>query len=198
MSFVHMAAAMHSKIGDPLAKLLLIAIADRADKDTGQCWPSIARLCEDTEMSRASVTRRLTLLEQKGFIIRTQRDQQSTLYTLSLTETTLSLTETGGSLSQRHEPISNNLSENLKNTIINQQFEDWWQHYPKKTGKGQARNAYRAAVKKVTHEELVEAADRFSQQSQHTEKQFIPHASTWLNGERWLDEDESQSAWGDI
>lgn len=198
MSFVHMAAAMHSKIGDPLAKLLLIAIADRADKDTGQCWPSIARLCEDTEMSRASVTRRLTLLEEKGFIVRTQRDQQSTLYTLSLTETTLSLTETGGSLSQRHEPISNNLSENLKNTIINQQFEDWWQHYPKKTGKGQARNAYRAAVKKVTHEELVEAADRFSQQSQHTEKQFIPHASTWLNGERWLDEDESTSAWGDI
>lgn len=198
MSFVHMAAAMHSKIGDPLAKLLLIAIADRADKDTGQCWPSIARLCEDTEMSRASVTRRLITLEQKGFITRTQRDQQSTLYTLSLTETSLSLTETGGSLSQRHEPISNNLSENQKNILVNQQFEDWWQHYPKKTGKGQARNAYRGAVKKVTHEELIEAAIRFSQQCQHKEKQFIPHASTWLNGERWLDEDESASAWGNI
>ena len=198
MSFVHMAAAMHSKIGDPLAKLLLIAIADRADKDTGQCWPSIARLCEDTEMSRASVTRRLILLEQKGFIVRTQRDQQSTLYTLSLTETSLSLTETGGSLSQRHEPINDNLSENQKNILVNQQFEDWWQHYPKKAGKGQARVAYRAAVKKVTHDELVEAADRFSQQCQYKEKQFIPYASTWLNGERWLDEDESASAWGNI
>lgn len=198
MSFVHMAAAMHSKIGDPLAKLLLIAIADRADKDTGQCWPSIARLCEDTEMSRASVTRRLNLLEQKGFILRTQRDQQSTLYTLSLTETSLSLTETGGSLSQRHEPISNNLSKNQEDILVTQQFEDWWQHYPKKNGKGQARVAYRAAVKKVTHEELIEAAIRFSQQCQHKEKQFIPHASTWLNGERWLDEDESTSAWGNI
>ena len=198
MSFVHMAAAMHSKIGDPLAKLLLIAIADRADKDTGQCWPSIARLCEDTEMSRASVTRRLNLLEQKGFILRTQRDQQSTLYTLSLTETSLSLTETGGSLSQRHEPINDNLSENQKNILVNQQFEDWWQHYPKKAGKGQARVAYRAAVKKVTHDELVEAADCFSQQCQYKEKQFIPYASTWLNGERWLDEDETTSAWGDI
>ena len=191
MSFVHMAAAMHSKIGDPLAKLLLIAIADRADKDTGQCWPSLARLCGDTEMSRASVTRRLAYLEQRGFIQRTQRDQQSTLYTLSLTET-------GGSLSQRHEPISNNLSKNQEDILVNQRFEDWWSHYPKKTGKGQARVAYRAAMKKVTHDELVAAADAFSQQCLHKEKQFIPHASTWLNGERWLDEDDGASAWGHI
>jgi len=45
MSFRHMAWAMETKIGDPLAKLLLVALADRADKDTGQCWPSLARLC---------------------------------------------------------------------------------------------------------------------------------------------------------
>ena len=191
MAFIHMAAVMQMKIGDPASKLLLLAIADRADKETGQCWPSLARLAEDTEMSPATIKRRLNYLEERGFIHRKQRDQQSTLYTLALTEL-------GGRLPQSHEPISNNQSENLKNMIINQQFEDWWQHYPKKTGKGQARNAYRGAVKKVTYEELIEAADRFSQQSQHTEKQYIPHASTWLNGERWLDEDESQSAWGNI
>ena len=131
MSFKHMAWAMEVRVGDPLAKLLLVALADRSDKETGQCWPSIARLCEDTEMSRASVTRRLCYLEDKGFIQRTQRDQQSTLYTLSLTETTLSLTETGGSLSQRHEPISNNLSKNREDIMINQRFEDLWSHYPK-------------------------------------------------------------------
>ena len=198
MSFKHMAWAMEVRVGDPLAKLLLVALADRSDKETGQCWPSIARLCEDTEMSKASVTRRLFYLEQKGLIQRTQRDQQSTLYTLSLTETPLSLTETAPCLSQRHEPINDNLSENQKNILVNQPFEDWWQHYPKKAGTGQARVAYRAAVKKVTHDELVEAADRFSQQCQYKEKQFIPYASTWLNGERWLDEDESTSAWGNI
>ena len=198
MSFKHMAWAMEVRIGDPLAKLLLVALADRSDKETGQCWPSIARLCEDTEMSKASVTRRLFFLEQKGFIQRTQRDQQSTLYTLSLTETALSLTETPPCLSQRHEPISNNLSKNREDILVNQRFEDWWSHYPKKTGKGQARIAYRSAVKKVTHEELVTAADAFSQQCQHKEKQFIPHASTWLNGERWLDEDDGASAWGHI
>lgn len=192
MSFKHMAWAMEVRIGDPLAKLLLVALADRSDKETGQCWPSIARLCEDTEMSKASVTRRLFFLEQKGFIQRTQRDQQSTLYTLSLTETTLSLTETPPCLSQRHKPISNNLSENQD--IM---FEDFWQVYPKKVGKGQARIAFRSAIKKATKDELISSAQAFAQQHAATDKQFVPHASTWLNGERWLDE-SNQSSWGDL
>lgn len=192
MSFKHMAWAMEVRIGDPLAKLLLVALADRADKETGQCWPSLSRLCEDTEMSKASVTRRLFYLEQRGFIHRTQRDQSSTLYTLSPTEPTLSLTETPPCLSQRHEPISKNLSENQD--IM---FEDFWQVYPKKVGKGQARIAFRSALKKATKDELISAAQTFAQQHAATDKQFIPHASTWLNGERWLDE-SSQSSWGDL
>lgn len=198
MSFVHMAAAMHSKIGDPLAKLLLIALADRADKDTGQCWPSIARLCEDTEMSRASVTRRLIKLEEQGLIKRQQRDQKSTLYTLSLTETSLSLTETTPSLSQRHEPVRDNISKNQKTVIANELFEEWWVLYPKKVGKGYARKAYEKALEKRTHAELMAAADVFAKECIYKEGRFIPHPSTWLNGERWLDEDEGQSPWGDI
>jgi DNA-binding MarR family transcriptional regulator len=192
MSFKHMAWAMEVRVGDPLAKLLLVALADRADKERGQCWPSLSRLCEDTEMSKASVTRRLSYLEQQGFVHRTQRDQSSTLYTLPLTEPTMSLTETPPCLSQRHKPISNNLSENQD--IM---FEDFWQVYPKKVGKGQARIAFRSAIKKATKDELISSAQAFAQQHAATDKQFVPHASTWLNGERWLDE-SNQSSWGDL
>ena len=192
MSFKHMAWAMEARVGDPLAKLLLVALADRADKERGQCWPSLSRLCEDTEMSKASVTRRLSYLEQQGFVHRTQRDQSSTLYTLPLTEPTMSLTETPPCLSQRHKPISNNLSENQD--IM---FEDFWQVYPKKVGKGQARIAFRSAIKKATKDELISSAQAFAQQHAATDKQFVPHASTWLNGERWLDE-SNQSSWGDL
>ena len=88
MSFKHMAWAFNAHVGDPMAKLLLLALADRADKETGQCYPSLARLCQDTEMSMATVTRRLIFLEENKFIIRTQRDRTSTLYTLLLTEST--------------------------------------------------------------------------------------------------------------
>lgn len=195
MSFRHMAWAMETKIGDPLAKLLLVALADRADKDTGQCWPSLARLCEDTEMSMATVTRRLHYLEEQRFIQREQRDQKSTLYTLSLTERPLSLSERTPSLSQRDEPITMNLSENNKNMLID--FEEFWQVYPRKVGKGQARLAFKTALRKATKDELVSAASAYAESVRSTEQNFIPHASTWLNGERWLDQ-TTQSVWGDI
>lgn len=195
MSFRHMAWAMETKIGDPLAKLLLVALADRADKDTGQCWPSLARLCEDTEMSMATVTRRLHYLEEHRFIQREQRDQKSTLYTLSLTERPLSLPERAPSLSQRDEPITMNLSENNKNMLID--FEEFWQVYPRKVGKGQARLAFKTALRKATKDELVSAASAYAESVRSTEQNFIPHASTWLNGERWLDQ-TTQSVWGEI
>jgi len=195
MSFRHMAWAMETKIGDPLAKLLLVALADRADKDTGQCWPSLARLCEDTEMSMATVTRRLHYLEEGGFIRRDQRDQKSTLYTLSLTERPLSLTERTPSLSQRDEPITMNQSENNKDILI--EFEEFWSVYPRKVGKGQARAAFKAALRKATKDELVSAVTKYAEQVRGKDIAYIAHASTWLHGERWLDETEA-TAWGDI
>ena len=204
MSFKHMAWALQSKIGDPLAKLLLIALADRTDKETNQCWPSLARLAADTELSPATVARKLNHLEAHGYIQRTQRDAKSTLYTLSHSETPtyitqtqpLSHTETPPYLSVRHEPISNNLSSE---TIYNVHFEEWWSEYPKKKGKGQARNAYKGALKKATQEELLSAVRLFAEAMKSTDQQFIPHASTWLNGERWLDDDlQSNGGWGNL
>ena len=192
MSFTHMAWALNNKIGDPLAKLLLLALADRADKETGQCWPSLGRLAEDTEMSSATVARKLNYLAERQLIQRTQRTATSTLYTLPyLTERQgVSHTETGGYLTVRHEPINKNLSEN------NIYFEEFWSRYPRKTGKGQARKAFDSAMKKATLSELMDGLDKFVSSSQGTETRFIAHASTWLNGERWLDEYEA--GWQDV
>lgn len=192
MSFTHMAWALNNKIGDPLAKLLLLALADRADKETGQCWPSLGRLAEDTEMSSATVARKLNYLEDRQLIQRTQRTASSTVYTLPyLTERQgVSHTETGGCLTVRHEPINKNLSEN------NIYFEEFWSKYPRKTGRGHARKAFDSAMKKATLAELMTGLDKFVSSSQGTETRFIAHASTWLNGERWLDEYEA--GWQDV
>jgi DNA-binding transcriptional MocR family regulator len=192
MSFAHMAWAWSNSIGDPLAKLLLLSLADRADKETGQCWPSLGRLAQDTEMSSATVARKLRYLEERQLIHRTQRNATSTLYTLPyLTERQgVSHTETGGCLTVRYKPISNNLSEN------NIYFEDFWSKYPRKTGKGQARKAFDSSMKKATLAELMDGLDKFVSSSQGTETRFIAHASTWLNGERWLDEYEA--GWQDV
>lgn len=66
-----------------------------------------------------------------------------------------------------------------------EEFEAWWAWYPRKVGKGQARRAYATARRKASREALLDAVRSYPWGS--TGK-YCPHASTWLNGERWLDE----------
>ena len=66
-------------------------------------------------------------------------------------------------------------------------FEDFWEHYPRKVGKGQARKAWKAAAKKADPDEIIRAAEDFAAANTHTEPRFIAHPATWLNGERWDD-----------
>lgn len=67
-------------------------------------------------------------------------------------------------------------------------FEAFWQVYPRKTAKGAARRAWSKAVKAADgdSERIVNGAARFAADPNRSET-FTPHASTWLNGERWDD-----------
>ena len=70
-------------------------------------------------------------------------------------------------------------------------FERFWESYPKKKGKGAARKAFENAIKKgVTGDVLIDAVNRQRCGSQWTKDngQYIPHPATWLNQERWEDE----------
>ena len=69
-------------------------------------------------------------------------------------------------------------------------FEAFWPAYPRKVGKGQARIAYARALKKTTHAEIMAGLARYKASLNGTEARFIRHATTWLNGEGWLDEYE--------
>lgn len=73
-------------------------------------------------------------------------------------------------------------------------FEDFWQRYPRKVGKGQARKAYAKALKLDTHDSIMFGLSQQIPAMEATDKQFIPHASTWLNGERWNDEPEEPAS----
>jgi len=69
-------------------------------------------------------------------------------------------------------------------------FDKWWETYPKKVGKGQARTAFKKALKKIDLDALTTKTQSFSDfhEKAGTEKRFIPNPATWLNGERWDDE----------
>lgn len=84
MSILHLNAAWSARVADPQAKLVLVRLADRADRSTGRCWPSISDLVEDTELGRSTVCRKLESLEKLGLITK-DRKKNGCEYTLNLT-----------------------------------------------------------------------------------------------------------------
>jgi hypothetical protein len=70
-------------------------------------------------------------------------------------------------------------------------FDTFWAHYPRKEGKVHARKAYAAAIKRgMTADKLLAALQIHiaNWQAKRKGKEFIPHPTTWLNGERYNDE----------
>lgn len=58
-----------TKVGDHVAKSVLLKLADNAN-DAGIAWPRVEDISEDTEIPRRTVTRKLSWLEAEGFIER--------------------------------------------------------------------------------------------------------------------------------
>jgi Helix-turn-helix domain len=50
------------------AKIVLFALANRADEDSGYCWPSIEQIMRDASCSRRAVFNFLGALERNGYI----------------------------------------------------------------------------------------------------------------------------------
>jgi len=73
--------AFEQCLPNPSCKLVLLALADHADKH-GLCWPSIARIEQRTSLSRSSVIRALAQLEKLRLIVRTRRGPTSNSYLL--------------------------------------------------------------------------------------------------------------------
>jgi len=83
-------------------------------------------------------------------------------------------------------PMPRERERNKEHTT--REFEDFYEAYPRKVGKGQAVKAWRAAVKKTSAEKITAAASSFASLTKNTEQRFIPYPATWLNGERWADD----------
>lgn len=71
-------------------------------------------------------------------------------------------------------------------------FEAFWESYPRKVGKGSARSAFAKALKKADVQDIAQGFKRFLASVEGKEERFIPHATTWLNGERWLDQSNAK------
>lgn len=69
------------------------------------------------------------------------------------------------------------------------EFSDFWGMYPRRVAKKDARRAWDKIPQKF-HTEILTAIFEWSRiwKDENREDKQIPHAATWLNGERWEDE----------
>lgn len=74
-------------------------------------------------------------------------------------------------------------------------FPEFWEAYPRaKTGKFAAEKAYEKAIGVDTHDAIMAGVERFARELKKSPRDtsLIPHAATWLNQGRWMDEDEDK------
>ena len=74
-------------------------------------------------------------------------------------------------------------------------FEEFWKLYPRKEKKLDARKSWDKVTASVDPVTIIEALTKRVElwDRDRTERQFIPHPTTWLNQGRW--EDDLVSEW---
>ncbi|URQ76185.1 MAG: hypothetical protein NBV76_05340 [Candidatus Ochrobactrum gambitense] len=78
---------------------------------------------------------------------------------------------------------------NASSISLETEFEQqFWPAYPRRVGKGQALKAFRSARKQAELETILAGVRRYAADRQGENPEFTKHASTWLNGQCWLDE----------
>jgi hypothetical protein len=68
------------------------------------------------------------------------------------------------------------------------EFDKFWMVYPRKVNKGLAMKAWEKAASKAAPALIIAAVEAWKVSKDFPDPDFIPHPSSWLNGERWSDE----------
>lgn len=83
------------------------------------------------------------------------------------------------------ETETEKISSPSKTASNSTEFEEFWQIYPRKVGKLQAQKAFAVATKKTPAAAIIAKLKTYKFSD---DPKFIPHAATWLNQGRWMDE----------
>lgn len=75
MSWKASAWAKEQRLGSPAAKSILLCLADYADPERAECWPSQTQLASDAEVSERTAREWLQRLEDWGLLARARRSR---------------------------------------------------------------------------------------------------------------------------
>jgi DNA-binding transcriptional regulator YhcF (GntR family) len=209
-----------TRINNPIAKVVLLSIAKHANAK-GECFPSRDTISHDSCVPLRSVVRAIQWLEEHGYIRIVPRSGTSNFYIITSMEEEMEDDDTRATVAHEVDSNITRLDITKKRTANytttsgaksahpseDPFFLAFWQAYPRRIGKGEARTAFLKASAKTHPNMIVQAALTYAQfvQDMGVEPKFIPHPSTWLNAERWEDDLETEkvdrkqkTGWDDV
>lgn len=81
-------------------------------------------------------------------------------------------------------------TEKKTDTRERESFEAWWSEYPRKVARQEAAKAYAKALRRSDPAAILAGlhAHKAMWEAEQRPPDKVPHAATWLNGERWRDD----------
>lgn len=209
---------MDRLVSHPQALTLYLHILRHYNKSKGCAWPSQDRLAELMCVSTMTVKRRLKVLEKEQVITvvrgwdgyKRAVNQYHLVGTIGIPDLE-DINVTHGVAEEDLSDISVTQISNADVTQISNadvlrtrlnltrskeldlkrylpEFEEFWNAYPKRVGKGKAHAAFTKATQHTHAQTIIQAAAQYAQAPGLPEKQYIPHPTTWLNAESWEDD----------
>lgn len=111
-----------------------------------------------------------------------------TLATVCLPPTTATATTTAPLLTTPSESESEEPKSKAAAPAPPPLFEDFYQAYPKKRGRAAAVKAFAKAIRTTPPEVIVAGAERYRDDPNLVDRQYIPDPASWLNAGRWDDD----------
>lgn len=173
-----------------------------ANDNTGKCHPSRATIAKKCSINVKTVDRAIQELIALGAVTVEHRkvdgtdEWASNEYTVIMSPPGVKITPpwgksdaTGRDKNGKRTKASNNQSQepDTSSSSVDDGFDLFWAHYPRKVGKGAARKAWKTALKKADVVLLQESALLY-RLTCPKDPQYIAHPASWLNAERWADE----------
>ena len=85
-------------------------------------------------------------------------------------------------------PSTKDLGSSIAHSRSLTDFEKFWEEFPKKVSKGDARKAYAKAVTRASPDQILAAAAAYARQRKREDPKFTQYPATWLNADGWLNE----------
>lgn len=202
-------AARDYRAGGPGPKATLMVLLEHMGEVDGEwaCFPSMATLAHDSEQHEGTVRRHLRDFEQAGLLIRRTRGKTGGGRTTNLIVLNVDMLEgnqtehdarfEGGQTAHPGggKPRTGEESHLLLEEPVEEpralaklySFDAFWNVYPRRAAKGDARKAWTNALRRAPVDVILAGAERF-RDDPNRDPAYTAYPATWLNQDRWEDD----------